>query len=77
MSRTNHPVPNQVIVRAVEMPGTHRIVHCQIACRDGKALAYYPTEWADRSAANRLLLSVAQVQADARWSVRNVWSLTR
>lgn len=66
MART-HTVPNQITVHAVEMPETHRIVHCAVASRNGKALAYYPCEWHYREFANRIMPSMQQVQKDARW----------
>lgn len=64
-----HTAPNQITVHAVEMPKTHRIVHCAVASRDGKALAYYPAEWhyREKNPAGATVPSIADVQRDARW----------
>lgn len=65
-----HTAPNQITVHAVQMPKTHRIVHCVVASRDGRAIAYYPAEWHYRvpNKAGATIPSIADVQRDARWN---------
>lgn len=66
---TTHTVPNNITVHAVEMPVTHRIVHCAVVCRDGVALAYFPTEWIDRTPVpgNHCIVSMSDAMKLARW----------